>query len=127
MNTGEPELQCARCSVAISSAGAYWTEHGQICGACETRELLQASFLKAYRSSGFGSLAAGFVGQLFNPFLIFTILSLSSAVWAFKSAATNDPVEREVARENRGPLIAGIFGMLLGILQIVRILGFLPL
>lgn len=112
-------LQCARCSTAIAEDGAYWTEDGRVCAGCESREVLQTSFLKAYQSAGYGSLGAGVVGLLFNPFFAFTIIALSSASWAIKSAATRDPVEREVARKHRGPVVAGGLGMVLAVLHIV--------
>lgn len=123
----EAALQCARCSTAIAEDGAYWTEDGRICASCESREILQTSFLKAYQSAGYGSLGAGVVGFLFNPFFAFTIIAISSASWAIKSAATQDPVERAVARKHRGPVVAGGLGMCLGVLHIVvRVLASLP-
>jgi hypothetical protein len=117
-------LQCARCSTPISEDGAYWTEDGQICANCESREILQSSFLKAYRSAGYGALGAGIVGFLFNPFFAFTVIAISSATWAIKSAATQDPVERAVAKKHMGPVIAGGLGMCLGILHILWVFGF---
>jgi hypothetical protein len=127
MMGSDAALQCARCSTAISEDGAYWTEDGRICANCESREILQTSFLKAYQSSGYASLGAGLIGFLLNPFFAFTIIAISSAIWAFKSAATQDPVERDVARKHRGPVVAGGLGMCLGVLHIVvRVLGSLP-
>jgi hypothetical protein len=124
MSRSEVALQCARCSTPISEDGAFWTEDGQVCASCESREILQSSFLKAYQSAGFGSIGAGLVGLLFNPAFAFTILAVSSASWAFKSAATRDPVEIPVARKHRGPLIAGVVGLGLGILHVVlRVFG----
>jgi hypothetical protein len=113
-------MQCARCSSEISPDGAYWTEDGQICGSCETSETLRATFLKAYQSSAYGSLGAGIAGFLFNPFFALTVIALSSAGWALKSAWTDDPLEREVARKHKAPMVAGGVGMLLGILHIVH-------
>lgn len=111
------DLTCARCGTPISENNCFWEEDGRICEPCMNRHEAGQRYLKKLRGTALGSLAMAIVSWFFNPFFIFTILSISAAVWTFRYFKTHDPVEQEFAAKSKGYLappiiaicIAGIF------------------
>jgi hypothetical protein len=119
------ELTCARCGTPISENDCFWEEDGRICQPCMNKHEAGQRYLQKLRGTALGSLAMAILSWFFNPFFIFTVLSISGAIWTFRYFKTSDPVEQEFAARSKGfmapPIIAICIAGLNIIVFVVRI------
>jgi len=69
--------------------------------------------VRSCRSLAFGGLGLGALSVVFNPFLMLTVLSISSAILGIRPFFGGDPEDRAALRKHPYIFVVGVLAMLL--------------
>jgi len=102
---------------------AYLTGDGPVCDACHTQGELDVAFASAAKYYPSTSLSFALVSFLFNPFYVFTIAAIATAVTGVSKLTRLEDYARALGPK-RGSYIAGCVGaIVLAVLNVVLRIG----
>jgi hypothetical protein len=111
------QINCARCGRTVDDSQAFYEEDGQICAECMGNQQVQEGFIKAMKGTAGGSLGAGIVSLIFNPFFAMSIICWGAGVTALRFLWSKDPEIRKISRKQTGAIVMTAIGFFLGVIR----------
>ena len=115
------------CGAEVPLNQAYIEAGGHVCQSCQTASEVREGFANPYKSMGVSSISAALLSWCFNPFGVFTIVSIGASIGALTYPKYLDDDQKDMLRELSWVKALAIISLLIavprGLLEILMIFG----
>lgn len=108
-------VPCVHCGAEMPPTHVYMSADGAVCPDCQGDAEIEAGFARAYKALAAGAAGAALVSLCFNPFYLFTAMTVASCFATLRFPSRLDPEDRERLRAVIWPLPLALLATLLSI------------
>lgn len=109
------DVQCMKCGQEVAESSAYIEEGGHICLDCFTAAEVEKGFATPYKGMGMSALTSALLSICFNPFSIFSLLSIFASIGALRYPIYLDDEEKQMLEKHSWVKAAAIIGLIIAI------------
>ncbi|MGM0558748.1 MAG: hypothetical protein ACQEVA_20345 [Myxococcota bacterium] len=109
------DVQCMKCGAEVPQSSAYIEEGGHICVDCFTAAEVEKGFATPYKGMGMSALSAGLLSICFNPFSIFSLLSIFASIGALRYPNYLDQEEKQMLRKYSWVKVVSIIALVIAV------------